>query len=384
MLVQLYHSQLQQVLDRFYDIGAKPSVMLHGTFGIGKTYAMRDFAMRKAKELGLEYSEDFNDVNDESKFLLLPFILHQYEPGEIKGLPFPSEDRSKTIYLPIGLLPVKGQGVIFFDEIPLAAPMMQNNAYQLIEDRKLGFYKVPKGFIVHGAGNKDDDRAHNFEMAMPLNNRMLHAELLVPTVTDITDADGNAIKGWVNAYALPNGVDHRVINFLNTHTKYLFTYDPEKEDQDVTQATPRMWQKVSDLIKGIPDTNTTAIKTFVGMGVGTGIATEFVAWLRLTEKYDIASIFRTGKLDKPARVDVLFSLISALVGYYMEKLKDKAVDQKKMALRLMELSQVFNKEHTVMLLNQAKSMDKDFFPKIREIAPDKFSALADKLFNLLI
>jgi MoxR-like ATPase len=185
--------------------------MLTGTFGIGKTAAVRLFAMRKAKELGLIFSQSFEDVNDEKKFVFLVLPLHQYEPAEIKGLPFPNAERTQTVYLPVGLLPTKGQGIILLDEINLAPPMLQSNAYQLIEDRRLGFYTVPDGVMIIGAGNRDDDRGHTFDMAMPLNNRFLHAELAIPPVDDI-EVSGEKIKGWATDYAIPSGVDHRIVN----------------------------------------------------------------------------------------------------------------------------------------------------------------------------
>jgi hypothetical protein len=351
--------------------------MLHGTFGIGKTAGVKRFAQRKAKELGLKFSESFEDVNDEKAFLFLVLPLHQYEPAEIKGLPFPSEDRTQTVYLPVGLLPTKGQGVILLDEINLAPPMLQSNAYQLIEDRRLGFYTVPDGVMVLGAGNKDDDRGHTFDMAMPLNNRFLHAELAVPPVDDI-EVSGEKIRGWVNDYAIKAGIDHRIINYLSYQKKHLFTYDPMQDVSDPTIATPRMWQKVSDLIKGTPDTDENSLYRYVGMGVGTGIASEFVAWLKLSRKYNIKKIFTDSTFEKPTQVDQLYSLISALVGHYSENNTDA------MAVKLLELSMIFNKEHTCMLLNQAKGMDVEFFKKIKKTAPQKFTALSNSIFPLLI
>jgi len=385
-LITGYHDDLQRILDRVY--AATLALYVHGTFGIGKTEAIRRFAKRKAAELGLEFSEDFNDINNERKFMFLPLILHQYDPAELKGLPFPNEKRDKTIYLPVGLLPVKGQGVIFFDEINLAAPMMQNNAYQIIEDRRLGFYTVPAGFTSIGAGNLIDDRGNTFENPMPLNNRFLHFQLNVPSVDDITitepDENGverpvRTIKGWVNDYALPAGIDHRVINFLSFQRGYLYKFNPSADSQEIAVASPRIWKKISDAIKGVPDEEYSFLGQLVGAGAGAGMGLEFAAWLKLSQKYDIAGIFKSGKLDKvPREVDQLYSLMSALVGYYLEDPKDDR------AVRLLELSRIFSKEHTVMVLNQAKSQDPKFFPKIKAKAPDKFSKFADDIFNLLI
>lgn len=377
-MVVLYHSQLQKVLDRVYALTVKLAVMLHGTFGIGKTAAIRAFAMRKASELKLAFSQSFSDVDDESKFLFIVIPLHQYDPAEIKGIPFANAERTKTVYLPMGLLPTKGQGVIFFDEINLASPMLQSNAYQIIEDRRLGFYKVPDGFMVIGAGNKDDDRGHTFEMALPLNNRFLHIELSVPPVMDIEVSKKELVRGWVNDYAIHAGIDHRIINYLSYAKKYLFVYDPTKDVQEPTIATPRMWEKVSELIKGIPDTDEDMLLTLIGMGVGTGIAQEMVAWMKLSRKYDIKKIYQTGKVTVPVPTDQLFSLISALVGHYAEHKTPE------LAVKLLYLSCEFMIEHTCMILNQAKSIDEKFFAHVKKLDPKKFTELADGIFPLLV
>jgi len=377
MLVQLYHSQLQARLEKYWK--TKLSIMLHGTFGIGKTAGIRAFAQKKAKELKLKFSESFNDVNKEGFFCLLVLPLHQYEAAELKGLPFTNAERTKTIYLPVGLLPTEGKGIIFLDEINLAAPMVQSNAYQLIEDRRIGFYEIPKDYMVIGAGNKDDDRGHLFEMAMPLNNRFLHAELLVPPVDDITltDEDGSeTIRGWVNDYAIPNGVDNRIVNFLLYQKQYLYNYNPNIEVVEPTIATPRMWVKVSELIKG--ENSFRELRHSIGEGVGMGIANEFVAWLKLSATYDIKAIFKSLKFDKPAGIDVMYSLISAFVSHYLE---DKSADN---AIRLSKLSLMFNKEFTAMILSQVKYFDNDFFKKLGEADSALLDKIADEIVPLLI
>ena len=159
MLVKLHHSELPEYLLNLYGKSAI-SVFLHGTFGIGKSESVRQFAKMMAKQLGLQFSEDPRDIDDESKFFLRIIPLHQMDGAALTGLPFPNEERTKTMFLQLGLFPVKGQGVIFFDELNLAPPLVQANAYQIIQDRKLNDYIVPDGFMCVGAGNMSDDRAH--------------------------------------------------------------------------------------------------------------------------------------------------------------------------------------------------------------------------------
>jgi hypothetical protein len=389
-VVKLYHSQVQHELDAYYRV--KKALMLWGTFGIGKSFAIKLFAQRKAAQLGLTYSEDFNDVNDESKFLYLEIILHQFDPAELKGLPFASADRSKTVYLPMGLLPEKGQGIIFFDELNLASPMLQNNAYQIIQTRRLGFYKVPTEFISIGAGNLEDDRGHTIPMAMPLNNRFGHIELNIPAVDDLEfeyrnekgrDPIKEVIPGWITDFAIPNKVDHRIINYLKYQQNYLYMYDPDIDDQKAV-ATPRTWANASDMISDLPYSaeNEPYLERRVGEFVGDAVGNQFVAWLALSRDYDLHTIYKTEKVDPPTEVDYLYSLTSALVGYYQAHSQEK--NAKELAVKFLHIAEQFKKEHTAMMLSQMKVLDPSFFDKIRATSPEDFKRVASGLYKLLV
>ena len=377
MIEQIYHPELQDVLAHLYEIPERPALLLKGTFGIGKTAAMRAFAMKKAKELGLEYSEDFRDINDESKFLLLVFIVHQYDEAEFKGLPFPNEDRTGTVYLPLGLMPIKGQGLIFLDEINLARRGVQNNCFQLVEDRKLGFYVVPDGFMVVGAGNKDSDRSNIQDTPMPLNDRFFHAELHIPPVNDVEIGD-RIIKGWVNDYAIPNGVDNRIVYYLMYQPQDIYTYNPDSPVIEPALGTPRSWTKVSHVLKRVPADNLELTRRLTAMKVGTALADKFVGWLAMSKKYDIKAIYNGQDFQAPKEIDILYSLTSAIVSYYLEKRDEKT------AVRFTQLSEAFRKEHQVMMLDHAKAGDPDYFKRLKAGDIKLYNKLADDLFKLLI
>jgi len=389
-VVKLYHAQLQNELDTFYE--TQQALFIWGTFGIGKSFAVKRFAKNKAAALGLEFSEDFNDVNNEKKFCYLELILHQFDPASLIGIPFANADRTKTVYLPLGLLPEKGKGIVFFDEMNLAAPMLQNMAYQIIETRKLGFYRVPDGYISIGAGNLDDDRGHTIPMAMPLQNRFCHAELNIPSVDDLEfeyrnekgrDPIVEVIPGWVNDFAVPMGVDHRIINFLKYQQSYLYMFNTDDEVSKAI-ATPRTWYKTSARIKNVPynEANEPSLERRVGMGVGAAIGNQFVAWLALSREYDIADIFKKEKIDPPTEIDYLYSLISALLGYYQAHMKEK--NAKELAVKLLHLTEQFKPEHTAMMLSQVKITDDTFFNKVREASPADFKKMSEGLYRLLV
>jgi hypothetical protein len=367
------HSNLQRKLDVAHRAGV--SLFVHGTFGIGKSDAISEWAQRKAKDLGLEFSEALNDLNNEKKFLVVKLPLHQMDVSEIKGIPFPNEGRTGTVFLPLGLLPTSGQGVIFLDELNLAAPMVQSNAYQLILDRKLGFYSVPQGFMVVAAGNMLDDRGHTFEMANPLKNRFVHFQLQCPTY-----------ENWVKEWAVKNGVDHRIISYLGYQRDYLYKYSPDMSEESFSIPTPRTWAFASRMIQGV--TNSEELEENVGMAVGGPIGQEFVAWLNLSQSYDIEGIYKGADFTVPGEdaVDQTYSLISALVGFYLQKLseskgkKKQADDLAKYANRLTECAFKFEKEHTIMALALVTRQDDEFVMRVDD---DLFNKVSGDIFKML-
>lgn len=123
------------------------------------------------------------------------------------------------------MFPRKGNGIIFFDELNLAPPLVQASAYQLILDRRLGTYTVPNGFLLIAAGNRLEDRASVFEMSAPLKNRFGHCQLREPSV-----------EGWTR-WAVDHDIDMRIIGFLNFRRTALYTFDPKLKENAF--ATPR-------------------------------------------------------------------------------------------------------------------------------------------------
>ena len=341
-----------------------------------------EFAKKQAEAMGLEFSDNPDDINNPKKFMFIHVILHQHEPAEFQGLAFPNKERTQTVFLPVKFLPTSGAGILFFDEMNLANESMLKNAYQLIEDRRIGSYVVPKNYISIGAGNRGEDMCNVFDMPKALNNRFFHVELQTPAVDDveISEPDINGeehvvrtIKGWLNGYAIPNGIDIRIQLWLKFNKHYLFKFDPDSEDPAF--ATPRIWEDISNLLKLIPSSDLFTIREVVGAGAGVGMGIEFAAWLKLSEKFDIDKIYKEKKVKVPTNeIDQVYSLVSALLGYYQEHASAKT------AIALYEISKSFSLEHTVMLVHQMKIMDN--FKFLKEAEPEIFKRIMKEIPTL--
>jgi MoxR-like ATPase len=202
--------ELEEYLSRLIAADIKLAVMLWGAPGIGKSSIVRQIAQSH----GLE----FVDVR-----------LSQLAPTDLRGLPVADEGVAK--WFPPEFLPTSGRGILFLDELNMAAPTMQGIAQQLILDRAVGSYTLPDGWYVWAAGNRREDRASVFEMPAPLANRFLHLEVAV---------DLESFK----RYALKNHLNERIIAFLAFRPNLLHAPDTVRP----AWASPRSWEMASRLL----------------------------------------------------------------------------------------------------------------------------------------
>ena len=210
----------------------KISTMLWGPPGIGKSSIVAQTAAG--------HRLDFIDLR-----------LSQLAPTDLRGLPVAKNGASR--WFPPEFLPRKGKGILFLDEINLAPPAMQGMAQQLILDRRVGSYVVPKGWYIWAAGNRKEDRASVFDMPAPLANRFLHLEV---------EPDLDSFK----AYALANGFHEHIVAFLSFRPPLLHKLDP----QQPAWPSPRSWEMASKLYAAGLD---------VTPAIGAGAAAEFGAYL---------------------------------------------------------------------------------------------------------
>jgi hypothetical protein len=199
-------------------------------------------------------------------------------------------DEGLARFAPPSFLPRSGNGILFLDEINLAAPAVMATALQLVLDRKVGDYTVPDGWFIIAAGNRVEDRAAVSQMPAPLTNRFIHFTV---------EAD---LTSW-KEYALTSGVKEEIISFLNFRPNLLHSYNKNA----VAWPSPRSWDFASDLMKiGLP----------VDAAVGEGAAAEFKSFVKLYSKLpDVEKVLAGDKSVKmPKEPSILFAITGALVG----------------------------------------------------------------------
>lgn len=318
----------------------RDSLMLWGSPGIGKSDIARQYAdtnypllkdnleklaklLEKAEDPDHQYTmeeyEEFKDslIDQDSNFI--DFRLSQIEPSDLRGIPIPvklyldMEDNRileselhlyksyKTETAVVWAAPEvlklhkNWKGVIIFDEINSAMPIVQAASYQLILDRRVGEMVLPDNALILAAGNRETDGGVTFPLAVPLRDRMTHIEM----VPDFQD--------WIDMYAIPHKLYPGTIAYIsNTGSKNFNTLNPQ-DPSHAAGSSPRSWTKIAHMEPVRIEKNTSAAvyKAMVAGRVGNAIATEYVTFIE-----NMANL--------PDVMDILSGQITDLTGYNMD------------------------------------------------------------------
>jgi len=278
-------AQLMTVLDREFTSTAEghhTPVMVWGPPGVGKSQMIA--------QIGARHGVPVIDIR-----------LSQMEPSDLRGIPFRSGDFVE--WSVPAILPDAERhgerGILFLDEITSAPPSVSAAAYQLILDRRLGEYRVPDGWAIFAAGNRQGDRGVTYTMPAPLANRFSHYEV-----------DLN-LDDWV-AWAYAQGIDERIIGFLRFRPELLFDFDPAHNP--VAFPSPRSWEFAHRALQKFgeqPDLLLGSLQACVGPAAGI----ECHAFIEsLDQMPDLDRILSGEDTQAPEEIDLQYAVASALVG----------------------------------------------------------------------
>lgn len=230
----------------------KRPVFLWGPPGIGKS----------------ELVKQIGDSGALGKTHVIDMRLALFEPTDLRGYPVPNMETGVMQWLPPADLPSEELAaqydtvIVFLDEMNSAAPSVQAAGYQLILNRRIGQYKLPKNVVMIAAGNRETDKGVTYRMPKPLENRFVHFELRV----DFAD--------WLS-WAVMNKVDADVVGYLSFAKGDLYNFDPQSSSRGF--ATPRAWTFTSELIEDADDLAEGLQTDLVAGCVGEGVAVKFMA-----------------------------------------------------------------------------------------------------------
>ena len=200
------------------------------------------------------------------------------------------------------------RALVFFDEMSAAPPSVQAATYQVILNRKIGTYELPKDVVIVAAGNRVKDKGVAYNMPTPLANRFVHSTLHV----DFDD--------W-QEWAIKNRVHKDVVGYLTYQPNDLFDFDPRRESYAF--ATPRSWSFVSELLYergengeyGETELPTDILGDLIKGTVGEGPAIKFMTYRKQAANLPRARDVLTAKVTslKVKQIDVMYALTTALV-----------------------------------------------------------------------
>jgi hypothetical protein len=371
MVLKVTHKQLNDLLKEYYT--KKLSLFIYGAFGIGKSFCVRDTAKEIAESKAKTFVE-WNRLDKETKqkvfeypekyFVLIDERLSEYDSSDIKGLPN-FKDGQETLEWKIPkwakfITLENSDGVVFFDEINLATPLVISSVYKIIYDRIVNDSPINKNWLVVGAGNREEDRAFTHTLPAPVRDRGGEVELINASIEDWTD------------WASKNNIDSRILGFVNFKPSSLSSVD---FDSNQKFTTTRGWERLSKLIDGNTKKMSKSQEVLICSAIGEGIAREFIAFWKIQEKLNLEEVIKKpSKIEEIEEISIKYFLVSVLA----EKYKNKKVDFAKIVEVSKVLDKIGNAEFVALLwricINSCKQFEKDFLNTKDEIVT-KYSEL---------
>ena len=277
---------------------------------------------------GIGKSDIVADVAKSQGRPLIDIRLPLMEPTDMRGIPYLADVKiydaaGKLVKDEVGVpltekvftwsnpsdLPTdpNSRALVFFDEMSSAPPSVQVATYQIILNRRIGNYRMPKDVVIVAAGNRVKDKGVAYNMPTPLANRFTHLTLAV---------DFDDWKEW----ALLNRVHKDVVGYLSFQPNDLNHFQANSDTYAF--ATPRSWYFASELLQEANEngelSDTTLPSDVLGdlikgtVGEGPGI--KFMTYRQQAANLPHARDILTGKVTKlnAKQIDIMYALTTAL------------------------------------------------------------------------
>ena len=269
---------------------------------------------------GIGKSELVEGIARELGGLMIDLRLGQMEPTDIRGIPYYNKEKGVMDWAPPVELPDEETAsqypivVLFLDELNSAPASVQSAAYQLILNRRIGKYRLPKNVVMVAAGNRESDKGVTYRMPTPLANRFLHQEMKVD------------FASW-QEWAVNNKIHKDVVGYLSFAKQDLYDFDAKSASRAF--ATPRSWFFVSQLLEEEDGDNDTLTNLIAGT-VGEGLAVKFMAHRKVSSKMPNPADVLAGKVKDLSvkEVSAMYSLVISMC-YELKAAVEQKVEDKK-------------------------------------------------------
>lgn len=292
MIPTITMTQMREIIEESLRLNDKKPMLFLGKTGIGKSFTPLSICQEK----GLGHI----DIR----------ILNHTET-DFKGLPYPDKEREFTIYLQNKMLPIEErdgkEGILVLDEVTSGSRSVRTSIYQLLQERRIGEYKLPDGWQIICLGNGENDGGdfNGMESAFGARCKCFRVE----TTTEDYIRYGNA-----------NGVNDLVLSFVEFSPSSLHTYDSDKDgtEECLGFACNRAWSTVSNLLNNKEITMTNGKLSEIDRiniqgTVGTEEGMKFISFVDLKrEVVSCVDIAKGKKVETPKREEVKYMTANGL------------------------------------------------------------------------
>lgn len=217
-------SEIKSVVKELCQNGCKVNLCLKGHQGIGKTQILQQVA----KELGWDYKAIYCAQTSTEDLIGMPKIVDDGKGG------------LSTEFAKPTLFPDKENTIFVLEEINRAPLEVQQSVLQLLTDKKIGNFVLPKNTLICACINPTDSVYMTQELDSVFVNRMV-------TIDVETSIDEFC------AYAEKKGVDPDIINYIgslnSSQAAIHFTPKPSENTIGKPMASPRTWMIANDILK---------------------------------------------------------------------------------------------------------------------------------------
>lgn len=292
--------EFTSIVKRQFEHGITRPIFGLGKGGIGKTESIADLAK---EELNIGYK----DIR-----LLL------YSESDLKGIPYVNASHTHTIWLQNDILPREdrdgARGILVLDEVTSCARSVRTAAYQLLNERCLGEYVLPDGWMIVCLGNGEEDGGQFNGMEGNFANRCSVFQVI---------ANLDSWKSW--AYA--KKIHPLIIAYITWQPQHLHTFDPDREEEFVF-ASPRSWHAVSEVLDtfGMNEYDYLTISQIYA-NIGRSVGGAFLAFCKLKENSNYVEDILNGKtVTSITSQEMLIMTIQGVIIQLKEELSSYSED----------------------------------------------------------
>ena len=185
---------------------------------------------------GLGKTSNVQQIVEENEWMLYILSLSQFDAAELGGVICLVDGKAERV-MPHWLRKLWEMSekcevvVLFLDELPQAPVSNQNVAAQIVNERRIGEFKLPDNCAIVAAGNRTSDRAGTNTMPSHLKDRLMFLEI----EADLEDTI---------AYFMAHKVHEDVTGFLRARPEFLHKFDRDAN----ASPSPRSWDRVATIL----------------------------------------------------------------------------------------------------------------------------------------